>query len=76
MILNSDKILDNLKLLNHNITSNAEFFVVLLSIMGDVRKIDISVLYNFKKISDVILETNLTKSRIRKKLRKKIISEE
>lgn len=49
MILNSDKILDNLKLLNHNKTLNAEFLVVLLSIMGDVGKMDISVLYNLKK---------------------------
>lgn len=61
---------------NLHIPSNAAYFAVLLGIMGAVGNIDKNILNKSEKISDVILETNLTKPRIRKKLRKKIISEE
>ena len=61
---------------NLHIPSNAAYFALLLGIMGAVGNVDKSKRDNSEELSDMTLETNLTKPRIRKKLRKKIISEE
>lgn len=61
---------------NLHIPSNAAYFAILLGIMGAVGNIDNSAQDKSGTKSNPILETNLTKPRIRKKLRKKITSEE
>lgn len=60
---------------NLHIPSNAAYFAVLLGIMGAVGKIEKGEKKKTGQKSDPILETNLTKRRIRKKLRKKITEE-
>jgi len=57
---------------NLHIPSNAAYFALLLGIMGAVGNVDKSKRDNSEKLPDVTLETNLTKPRIRKKLRKRL----
>jgi len=69
-------LLHSLTDFNLQIPSNALFFAVLLGIMAAVGRIEDEEMDKSSRYSDAILQTNLTKPRIRKKLRKKITSED
>lgn len=69
-------IIHSLTDFNLQIPSNALYFAVLLGIMAAVGRIEDEDTDKSSRYSDTILQTNLTKPRIRKKLRKKITLED